>query len=265
MMNKLYILVLALAVFSCKQAPNKEKAAAPVDEVGKMVDSDKYPTELNKVFEAHGGLKAWKSYKTLIFEMPKEGFNEVQTIDLHKRFDKISTPANTIGYDGKEVWLLDKTGDYEGKPKFYHNLMFYFYAMPFVLSDDGIKYEEVDAMVYDGVSYPGYKISYNAGVGSSSTDEYYIHYDADTYQMKWLGYTMTYFSGEPSDKISWINYAEWNKVDEVLLPKAITWHKVEEGKVKEPAKIVNFENASISTQAQPKGFYSKPENAVTVQ
>ena len=51
----------------------------------------------------------------------------------------------------------------------------------------------------------------------------------------------------------------------VLLPKAITWHKVEEGEVKEPAKTVNFENASISTQEQPKGFYSKPENAVTVQ
>ena len=265
MMNKLYLLVLTMAVFSCKQAPKKEMPAEPVEEAVEMVNVDRYPSELNKVFEAHGGLNAWKSYKTLNFEMPKEGFNEIQIIDLHKRFDKISTPDYTIGYDGGEVWLLDNTGNYEGKPKFYHNLMFYFYAMPFVLSDDGIKYEEAEALVYDGVSYPGYKISYNDGVGASSTDEYFIHYDADTHQMKWLGYTMTYFSGEPSNKVSWINYADWTKVEDVLLPKAITWHNVEEDEVKGPAKTVNFENASLSIEAKPTGFYSAPENAVIVE
>ncbi|MEP2238973.1 MAG: hypothetical protein ABJI22_11480 [Maribacter sp.] len=264
-MNKFYLLALVLAVFACKEAPKKEMVTDAVEAVEKQVDLDKYPAELNKVFEAHGGLNAWKGYKTLHFEMPKEDFNEIQTIDLHKRFDKISTPAYDLGYAGSDVWLMDKTGDYKGKPKFYHNLMFYFYAMPFVLSDDGIKYEEADALVYDGVSYPGYKISYNTGVGASSTDEYYIYYDAKTYEMRWLGYTMTYFSGEPSDKISYINYADWVKVDEVLLPNSITWHKVEEGKIKEAAKTVNFENASLSTEAQPMEFYSKPENAVIVE
>lgn len=264
-MSKIYLLVLALAIFSCNEAPKKEMIADAVEEVSIQVNLNKYPSELNKVFGAHGGLKAWKGYKTLNFEMPNEEFNEIQTIDLHKRFDKISTPAYTLGYNDSEVWLIDNIGDYKGKPKFYHNLMFYFYAMPFVLSDDGIIYEEVDALVYEGVSYPGYKISYNSGVGASSTDEYYIHYDAKTYEMRWLGYTMTYFSGEPSDKISWINYADWVKVDEVLLPKSITWHKVEEGKIKEAVKTVNFENASLSTAAKPIDFYSRPENAVIVE
>ncbi|WP_396634944.1 hypothetical protein [Maribacter sp. R86514] len=264
-MNKFYLLVLALAIFSCKEVPKKETITEAAEEIATQVNLDKYPAELNKVFEAHGGLNAWKGYKTLNFEMPNEKFNELQTIDLHKRFDKISTPAYTIGFDGAEVWLLDNTGDYEGKPKFYHNLMFYFYAMPFVLSDDGIKYEEVDALVYDGVSYPGYKISYNSGIGASSTDEYYIHYDAETFEMRWLGYTMTYFSGEPSKKINWISYNDWVKVDAVLLPKSITWHKVEQGEVKGPAKTVNFENATLSTEAKPNGFYSKPENAVIVE
>jgi hypothetical protein len=76
---------------------------------------------------------------------------------------------------------------------------------------------------------------------------------------------MTYFSGEPSDKISWINYADWVKVDEVLLPKSITWHKVEEGEINEAVKTVNFENASLSTDAKPMDFYSRPENAVIVE
>ena len=263
-MSKFYLLVLALVVFSCKEAPKKEMITETSAKVVKQLDLDKYPTDLNKVFEAHGGLHAWKGYKTLNFEMPNAEFNEMQTIDLYRRFDKISTPAYTLGYNG-DVWLLDNTGKYEGKPKFYHNLMFYFYAMPFVLSDDGIKYEEVSPLIYDGVEYPGYKITYNDGVGASSTDEYYIHYDQKTFQMKWLGYTMTYFSGEPSKKINWINYTDWVAVDEVVLPKSITWHKVEEGKIKDAAKTVNFENASISTEAKPLEFYSKPENAVIVE
>ena len=264
-MNKFYLLVLALAIFSCKDAPKKEMITEAAEEVVAQVNLDKYPAELNKVFEAHGGLNTWKSYQTLNFEMPNAEFNEVQTIDLRKRFDKISTPTYTLGYNGSDVWLLDNTGDYEGKPKFYHNLMFYFYAMPFVLSDDGIKYEEVSALEYDGVAYPGYKITYNSGVGASSTDEYYIHYDAKTYEMKWLGYTMTYFSGEPSTKINWINYGEWVKVNDILLPKAITWHKVEEGVLKGAVKTVNFENARLSKEAMPMDFYSKPENAVIVE
>ncbi|MEP2280772.1 hypothetical protein [Maribacter sp.] len=264
-MNKFYLLVFALAVFACKEAPKKEMVTDAVEAVEKQVDLDKYPAELNKVFEAHGGLNAWKGYKTLHFEMPKEDFNEIQTIDLHKRFDKISTPAYDLGYAGSDVWLMDKTGDYKGKPKFYHNLMFYFYAMPFVLSDDGIKYEEADALVYEEVSYPGYKISYNTGVGASSTDEYYIYYDAKTYEMRWLGYTMTYFSGEPSKKVNYINYDKWVKVNEVLLPQSITWHAVEEGEIKGAAKTVNFENATLSTEAKPMEFYSKPENAVIVE
>ena len=67
----------------------------------------------------------------------------------------------------------DKTA-YEGNPKFYYNLMFYFYAMPFILADDGIKYTDAEPLVFEGKSYPGIKISYEAGVGESPEDEYVI-------------------------------------------------------------------------------------------
>lgn len=264
-MNKFFIIVLTFCLFACKDKPKKVGSVESEEKEVKQVEQTIYPKELFKVFEAHGGLDTWKVYKTLSFEIPNPEFNEVQTIDLQKRFDKISTPAYTIGYDGSDVWLIDNTGDYKGKPKFYHNLMFYFYAMPFVLSDDGITYEKIDALVHEGFNYPGFKITYNNGIGASSTDEYYIHYDAETFQMKWLGYTMTYFTGEPSEKINWINYNEWEKVDEFLLPKAIIWHTVDEGVIKEAKKTVNFEKANLSIEAKPIEFYSKPEKAVFVE
>ncbi|WP_339839966.1 hypothetical protein [uncultured Maribacter sp.] len=263
-MNKFFIIVLAFVVFACKDAPKKEASTDTVEKKEMQVAQTNYPKELFKVFEAHGGLEKWKSYRTLSFDMPKDAIIENQVIDLKKRTDKITTPTATLGFDGTEVWLLDPTNTYKGKPKFYHNLMFYFYTMPFVFADNGLNYEAVAPLVVDGITYPGYKITYDTGIGASSTDEYYIHYDSETFEMRWLGYTMTYFSGEPSDKVNWINYNDWVKVDEVLLPKSITWQMVEDDEIKGPAKTVSFENASLSKSAMPNNFYSKPENAKVI-
>jgi len=76
-----------------------------------------------------------------------------------------------------------------GNPEFYYNVMFYFYAMPFVLADDGIIYGDIAPLEFEGTAYPGISISYKEGVGSSSKDEYFIYYNPETYQMaiKWLG------------------------------------------------------------------------------
>ena len=103
--------------------------------------------------------------------------NEKHTIDLHSRKDKVETPPVEIGFDGKDVWLLDEAKAYKGNAELYHNLMFYFYAMPFVLADSGINYKVAEDLVYDGKNYPGIHISYNDGVGASSKDDYYLYYD----------------------------------------------------------------------------------------
>lgn len=260
-MNKLIIMCLGLLVFACKDSSKEVKYLDSSTNVEHQIKLDTYPKNFLKVLEAHGGLENWKEYKTLRFDLPKPDFTESHTIDLFNRFDKITASSFSLGYDGNDVWLLDSTNSYEGNPMFYHNLMFYFYAMPFVLADEGINYEETTPLEVDGVTYPGFKITFDTGVGVSSKDEYYIHYDAATFEMKWLGYTVTYFSKALSDKVSWINYGNWIKVEDVLLPSSITWHPVENGKIEGPAKTVNFENVSVSKTAKPIDFYAKPEEA----
>ena len=69
----------------------------------------------------------------------------------------------SIGFDGKDVWKLDPKDTYKGDAVFYHNLFFYFYAMPFIVADNGIIYSETPNLEFDGVSYPGVRISYNPG------------------------------------------------------------------------------------------------------
>ncbi|WP_318311348.1 DUF6503 family protein [Flagellimonas crocea] len=258
-MNKLTILLFLLGLAACKQNPKTEKNETPVQQE-MVVDEAIYPDALTKVFDAHGGLKKWKSQRTVSFVLPKPNQSETHTIDLWTRKDRIDTEAFSMGFNGEQAWLLNKTGNYEGDAGFYHNLMFYFFAMPFVLSDDGILYSATEDLEYEGKKYPGLQIAYESGVGASSKDEYFIHFNPDTHQMAWLGYTVTYRSGESSDNVKWIHYDNWQEVNGLVLPKSITWHNYEGRKILEPASTVNFEEVMLSEDSKSSAFYEKPEN-----
>lgn len=260
-MKYFIVFLFALVSVSCKQQPKAETPTMEETAKEEMVVKN-YPEALVKVFIAHGGLDTWKKQRTLQYDMPNPENTETHTIDLWSRKDKVASNLFTMGFDGKQPWLLDPTENYKGNVEFYHNLMFYFYAMPFVLADDGIVYSETDDLVFEGANYPGIRISYNTGVGTSPKDEYYIHYDAETYQMAWLGYTVTYRSGEKSDNVKWIRYDDWAAVNGMVLPKSMTWYNYEGHKIQDARSTASFENISVSEQAKPRGFYDKPEDAV---
>ena len=223
-----------------------------------------YPDGMDKVFDHHGSLAKWNKMESMSYDIVKEEGNENQKIDLHSRAERIKGSAFESGYDGKNYWVVADTS-YKGNPKFYTNLMFYFYAMPFVLADEGIVYTEVDPLEFDGKKYPGYKISYNNGVGISPEDEYFIHYDAATNEMAWLGYTVTFFSGKPSDKISWIRYDDWKNINGLKLPNTLSWYGSKDGKITELRNKREFANISVSEKEFPEGTLTMPQGAKVVE
>ena len=257
------LFLLLLTLFSCKESINTKQEDTKIEVIAKDTKGS-YPEVLMKVLDAHGGVANWKKQKTLTYEIPSEKGVEKQTVDLISRKDKISNGIVQMGFDGENVWLLDEAKTYKGDPVFYHNLMFYFYSMPFVLADKGIVYGKTEDLKFEGKSYPGISISYNPGVGISYKDEYYLHYDPETYQMAWLGYTVSYRTGEKSDNIKWIRYNDWMKIEDVKLPKSITWYAYEGREIKGAKNTVNFENVELSTKANPDGYYAKPELATIV-
>ncbi|MFC4219679.1 DUF6503 family protein [Flagellimonas marina] len=263
-MKRTTTLLLLLAIAACKPTPKKEETQQTVQE--KTVETQpQYPEALSKVFDAHGGIKKWKQQHTLTYILPKPENPETHTVDLWSRKDRIDFEHFSMGFDGNDIWLLDPNQKYEGDPAFYHNLMFYFYGMPFLLADDGIVYSETEDLVFEGKSYPGIHIGYNSGVGISSKDEYVIHFDPETYQMAWLGYTVTYRTGEKSDNVKWIRYNDWQDLNGVLLPKSITWYNYEGRDILDPSSTVSFEEATISTTSKPDNFYAKPEGATVIE
>ncbi|MCM4153171.1 hypothetical protein DHD05_16395 [Arenibacter sp. N53] len=261
---KYMIVVLMLAsVLSCKM----ENKAKEVDtELAKpktesITNLERYPELLIKVFEAHGGLANWKNQRTLVFKLGEE----LHTIDLHSRKDRIEGPGYVLGFDGEKVWLQSKGNAYKGDPVFYHNLMSYFFSMPFMLGDKGIVYDDTEDIVYQGVNYPGIAIRFKSGVGTSYKDEYFLHYDPKTFEMAWLGYTVSYRSGERSDKVNWIGYHDWEEVNGLRVPMALTWYGSEGRTIKEPKEPVVFEQVAFSEHTKQDSFFEKPNNGVFVE
>jgi hypothetical protein len=248
---------------SCKQAPAKKDVVEPIVE---SAPQRIYPKEMTAIFEAHGGIATWNAMNNLCFTLEKEQGNEIHTVDLKSRKSRIETDKFTLGFDGQKVWLAQDSAYYEpSRARFYHNLMFYFYAMPFVLGDDGITYTPNDPLVFNGKSYPGTRISFGAGVGDAPDDEYIIYRDPDTNQMAWLAYTVTYGKNEKSERFSYIKYDQWEHVNGVLLPKTLQWYKVENGVPTELRNERTFSKPTATVTQLDAMLFDKPEKGTFVE
>jgi hypothetical protein len=257
------VLIAFVFMYSCKEKNTETEGKAQEQP---EISTNSYPENVSKVFEAHGGLDRWKQMQTLEFTMPKDNGNEVSKVALKSRKTVIDMPNHTIGFDGNDVWLLKKdTTSYKGNPKFYNNLMFYFYAMPFVLADDGILYEDVDSLVIEGNTYPGIKISYESGVGESPDDEYILYYDKTTHKMAWLGYTVTFFSKEKDKEFHFIKYSNWQTVNGLLLPETLEWYNTENNLPTTKRNEVKFIDVALSEQKMGFESFEKPEGAEIIE
>lgn len=261
--------VVIITVTSCKQIDQeKEMSQTTSDDVNVVkVDLSKYPDDLNEVFLAHGGLDKWNAMKTLTYTMPSNGAEETHITDLKSRAILIENDNYQLGFDGDKLWIeQDSTVMDAQRATFYHNLMFYFYAMPFVLADDGITYTEVPALEMNDISYPGIKVSYMAGVGYSPDDEYILYLDPESHQMAWLGYTVTFGKDGKSDRYSYIKYNKWQEVNGLLLPVELTWYNVENGKpttARGPARV--FTKVDIDANPMDDQTYQKTAAGVYLE
>ncbi|WP_411768291.1 hypothetical protein [Winogradskyella sp. A3E31] len=263
---KLLSLLIIITAFSCKN--EKSETTIIEDEIITQEDitTSIYPESITKVFDAHGGVDAWNAMNTLSFTMEKPNGKEVTTTHLKSRNERIETPTYTAGFDGENYWVLEKDGkEYKGNLKFYKGLMMYFYAMPFIVSDDGIMYKDVEPLTFEGKTYPGILISYEDGVGVSSDDEYIIYYDEETGQMEWLGYTVTFGKDGKSDDFHFIRYNNWQTVNGLVVPKSLDWYNYEDNTPTTKRNTVAFVDVTITKDTPDDSLFEMPEGARKVE
>ncbi|RMA58611.1 DUF6503 family protein [Ulvibacter antarcticus] len=266
MKSLLSVLLLSVVLISCKnEKKESEETVEVIKTVSETIQKKEYPNNIAAVFQAHGGIDTWNHMNNLCFEMEVDKGEETHSVSLKNRKAKIEAKDWTIGYDGKDVWLLNNKPDaYKGKARFYHNLMFYFYAMPFVLGDDGIIYTQLEDTELKGKSYKAVKVGYEHGIGDSPDDEYIIYLNPESNTMEWLGYTVTYGDDSKSNDWHFIKYDKWEDVNGLLLPSELIWYSTKDGKPDAKKKSRKFSKVTATeTQLEPSVF-AKPKDAVIV-
>ncbi len=259
------LFLLATLVVACKN--DKKQESTKVEEIKPAdVTTSIYPESIAKVFKAHGGIDQWNKMKTLSFTMEKPNGKEVTTTHLKTRAELIDTPEYTQGYDTETLWVKEKDGkEYKGNAKFYKGLMMYFYAMPFIVGDNGIIYKDAEPLNFEDKTYPGILVSYEAGIGVSPDDQYIIYYDDETGQMEWLAYTVTFGKEGKSKEFKFIRYNNWQTVNGLVVPKSVDWYKQENNQPTEKRNTVEFMDVELSEKAMDKSMFIKPKDANIIE
>lgn len=253
---RLFIFALSIATIAACQ-PSSGSSSADEQTPAYTIPSH-HTEQLSKLLDAHGGYEQWSKMNTLSYSKGDES----TITNLQNRKIRLETDKKVIGFDGNEVWVAPASVD-ASKARFYHNLYFYFYAMPFVVGDPGAYYEAVDSMNIKGKSYNGIKISYLDGVGDASDDNYILWTDPETNQMEWLMYTVTYRSGEPSENYRLINYEDWGSFNGLILPTKMQWYHFDGDSIGgKRGDAMIFENVIIDKTYPPDSLFVKPENAI---
>ena len=257
--NYLFLVFIFIAS-ACADKPAKEPKVSTAEQ-----HKAEYPVLLQKALDVHGGLAVWQKFHTLKYDLTTtlgEEKKEHQLIDLKTRKVVIDGSSYTIGFDGEEVWVAPNKAAFDQMPpRFYHNLVFYFFAMPFVLADPGINYEDLGDREIQGTRYRALKISFQKGVGDADDDLYIAHFNPETFQLELLLYTVTYFSGEKHENYNALMYNEWQKVNGLMVPKIMTGHKYIADSIGEVRYRAAFSNVSLTEQKMDPSAFLMPKNA----
>lgn len=261
MIKNVLLLLVFLGFMSCENKSKENNIDLP-----KSTKSEsRYPMVLQNVFDAHGGLNTWKSMNTLKFSIDNSGITEIHTTDLKSRKAFIESSEYTIGFDGENAWIKDDNNSFGSNINFYYNLMFYFYSMPFIVSDPGIFYTERKDTTLEFETYGTLHIGFSRSVGASPQDEYIIFYNKKTFEMVWLGYTVTYFDRKRSTEWHFIKYENWQTVNGVKLPKTLVWYETKNNKPQKPKNKVEFFDVNITSETVNSNIFEPVEGSIYVQ
>ncbi len=253
----------AYLVFGCT-SPEKSTADTISSDSSMIPDvSAEYPPILQQALEAHGGLDRWKSFEKLEYDVYRgEELVDHQLIALNTRKVLLNNDQYTIGFDGQQVWVSPDTSAYLGSSaRFYHNLQFYFFALPFVLADPGISYEQLKAREFQGKIHDGLRITYQSDVGDAANDEYHAYFDQDTHQLRVLLYTVTYFSQSPADRYSARVYGEWQTVNGLAVPLQVTSYRWENDSLGEQRGVTEYRNITFDEIPPDQSMFLMPSQA----
>lgn len=230
-------------------------------------DSLKGVALLEKCLEAYGGLKQWKKFEGLEYNLNDNGKMVYQLTHLKDRRAFLKSKNYTVGYDGKVAWALpDASKVSGGSAAFYYNLDFYFMGIPFLLTDPGVHVLYSGKALVNGKSYESLKITFGSGIGFTPEDVYYVYLDPESYIMQILTYSISYFDKKNAEVNSAKVYSGWQEVQGLLMPSKMENFIWENGKIGESKNHLRvFDSIKFLEKIEDQSIFSVPRGAIIEQ
>lgn len=251
--QNLLFLFLATFFFACEQ---KDTTPDPRLE---------QPEEFKKLLEAHGDWSKWIDAKAFSYAMVHETNLawENHYINLTDRKVRVDADTWQIGNDGKKVWISPNRQAFQGRSvRFYHNLYFYFFSIPYIFTDPGVNVQKTENKLVNGVSYEAFEVSFEPKVGDSPNDKYYMLIDPETGKLAWLLYSVTFYD-QSNTKMNALKYEDYRDAGGLVFPRVMTGYQFENDSTRRISYQVSFSDVLLVNEEIDEDFFAMPKkNAV---
>lgn len=224
------------------------------------------PEDFKKLLDAHGDWTKWIDAKSFTFNMVHETNLawENHYIDLVGRKVRIDADNWQIGNDGEKVWISPNRQAFEGQSvRFYHNLYFYFYSIPYIFTDPGVHVQKTEPKMLNGISYEAFEVSFDAGVGDSSGDKYFMLVDPESGRLAWVLYTVTFFNKE-NTKMNALKYEDYRDADGLVFPRVMTGYALENDSTQNIRYQVSFTGPLLVNEEMDQKLFDMPKEKAVV-
>jgi hypothetical protein len=245
--------LLFILAFSCS-----EKSAEPDPRINQ-------PEAFKNLLDAHGDWNQWIDAKSFSFNMVHETNLswENHYVDLVGRRVRIDGDTWQIGNDGEKVWISPNRQAFQGQSvRFYHNLYFYFYSIPYIFTDPGVNVKITEPKTLNGISYEAFEVTFDEGKGDSSGDQYFILIDPETDRLAWLLYKVTFFD-KNNQRFNALKYEDYRDAGGLVFPRILTGYTMENDSTKDIRYQVSFTGPLLVNEPMDEKLFKMPEkNAV---
>ena len=256
-MKYLYFLIgLSIMFNSCKEKDQKTQK-----EEQSPLEKRSFIQPIQDNLAAHGGLELWDSFSLLKFNRPTDKGVVRHLVDLKRRNEIISKDsAYTVGYLDNKTWVLPDSSSFTNA-RFFKNLHFYFFALPFMSADEGVFHEDLGQKQFNGKLYNMVKLSYGKNIGDSPEDRYILYINDETKLLDMINYSVTYFDQSKGEKYNAIIYDSWQTINGLVLPKSFSGYKWENDSIGDKRYDNIIEQVEFDSKPLNLDTFKAPENA----
>jgi hypothetical protein len=220
-----------------KAAPQASWAKKRADEgAARLTAQGEGGALLLEAIHAQGGLERWYTNGPLAFRFTyapvsgpaRDTRQLVDTWSARAVHEVADAPAHRFGWDGQVAWASDEEAT-KMKPRFWALTPYYFVAIPFVLSDPGVKLVHEGQAELEGRPCELVRATFEAGTGDAPDDFYVVYIDKQTRRVSAVRYVVSYKGffpdgGHSPEKL--MTYDAPQTIDGITFPasfRTFTW------------------------------------------